>query len=141
MLNVYIDIRSPVFAPGAGVEEQSRTVELVDFLPYIPYGFVGSFFYLVAYAIHRKRRMVINFIYRFRQKLFGNYRTPRSNHFFEIVVNIVRGTKFYMYENPLFVRNVEKSFARHGRVKSDHIKPEFFCLSYVFAVKFFFRKM
>jgi len=32
MLNVHINVRAVVFAPGAGIEEKPRSVKLIDLL-------------------------------------------------------------------------------------------------------------
>ena len=105
MLNVYIYIRSAVFTPGASIQKQSRAVERVDFFFYCPDCAVGRVFNFVPYAINRKRRMIISRIYYLFEKIVVYDGVARRNHFFEIVVYIMRRTKFYMYEHSEFVGN------------------------------------
>ena len=79
--------------------------------------------------------MIEKFVRNILYKLVGNHVFSRKNHFVEIVVRIVGKPKFGVYEQSEFVRNRQKFLIGNGRMKPCKVKPVFFCLLHIFAIK------
>ena len=140
MLHVHIRVGAIVFAPGARIEKQPRSVEFVEFFFDLSYIVRASLFYLVTHAIHAQRRVIEVFIYGFFEKFFGNDRSARRYHLFEVIVNIVRRAEFDVYEYSRFVGCLKQLFFGYDGMKPYEIEAEFFGFFKVFGVEFFKRQ-